>query len=396
MPLAARIFTLLGTLHTLERKKCLPGQQLVPERSSTVCPSLHSFFAHDSGQNPLPVLRVSSFSSSGPPRRCCSHTCSRLKRAVAVTVAEVIGRAGMGESSGVISMKPLFSFGLVADVQYADKDNKGPDEEGRVQRYREATGKLEKAVKAFNANKQNLQFVLTLGDIIDGNVTVQQTESDFDEVLTRLAKLELKVYHLLGNHCLRLPRETLLEKLGMPALYYQKQIHPGWTLIVLDSMDLSITWPTDTEKYKDGLKFCQEHPIVEDKSTQMASWNGGLGAEQLAWFAGVLREAEREGTKVIVAAHHPLLSGSAPFSHLMWNHDQVSSILLASPSVVLFLCGHYHPGGYVRVGGQHFVTVQAILEAPPDSEAHAFVHVYKDHITIEGYGFVESRNLTIA
>ncbi|KAL3701177.1 hypothetical protein R1sor_019199 [Riccia sorocarpa] len=291
-------------------------------------------------------------------------------------------------------MEPLFSFGVVADVQYADKDNNFM--EGRVQRYREAPGKLERAVKAFNTKKEDLRFVLTLGDIIDGNVTAEQTQADFNEVAVRLAQLEVKAYHLLGNHCLSLPREILTEKLNMPALYYQQEINPKWSLVVLDSMDLSLNWPQDTEKYKEALEYTETHPIVTDFSSQMASWNGGIGSEQKAWLAEVIKGAEREGRRLIVAAHHPLLEGSAPFTHLMWNHEEVLAMLLASPSVVLYLCGHYHPGGYVRVGNKHFVTLQAILEAPTDTEAHAFIHVFDNHISIEGHGFVESRDLPIA
>lgn len=50
--------------------------------------------------------------------------------------------------------KPLFSFGLIADVQYGDKENGGY--EGRGQRYREAPGKLDAAVTAFNGRKEDL------------------------------------------------------------------------------------------------------------------------------------------------------------------------------------------------------------------------------------------------
>jgi hypothetical protein len=63
---------------------------------------------------------------------------------------------------------------------------------------------------------------------------------------------------------------------------------------------------------------------------------------------------------------------------------------------VLVDSGHYHKGGYAKHGKQHFVTVQAIVEAPTGIEAHAFVHVYEDRIAIEGHGFVESRLLDIS
>ena len=41
------------------------------------------------------------------------------------------------------------------------------------------------------------------------------------------------------------------------------------------------------------------------------------------------------------------------------------------------------------------MTVEAILEAPPDDVAHALVHVYEDRVRIEGYGRVTSRDLAL-
>lgn len=41
--------------------------------------------------------------------------------------------------------------------------------EGRVQRYREAPGKLEAAVEHWLGRRQELSLILNLGDIINGN-----------------------------------------------------------------------------------------------------------------------------------------------------------------------------------------------------------------------------------
>lgn len=56
---------------------------------------------------------------------------------------------------------PLFSFGIVADPQYADADPR-PDM-GRF--YAESPKKLAEAIDVFN--REDLAFVVTLGDIID-------------------------------------------------------------------------------------------------------------------------------------------------------------------------------------------------------------------------------------
>ncbi|CAM6116011.1 unnamed protein product [Calypogeia fissa] len=298
--------------------------------------------------------------------------------------------AGEGEAR-----KPLFSFGIVADIQYGDLDTAGPDRKGHIKRYREAPGKLEKAVEAFNSRKNEILYVLTLGDIVEGNATLELTYKDLQEVLVRLEKLKLPVYHLLGNHCLNVTREIIMKELGLTARYYRKDIYPGWALVVLDSMDLSVVWHSDAEQYKEAMAFLEEHPLVTDESNQMVEWNGGIGSKQKAWLAGVLQEAQRDGTRLIVASHIPILKGSAPDTHLMWNFEEVASMLLGCPAVVLYICGHYHKGGYARQGNQHFVTVQSIVEAPTGSEAHGFVHVNDDKITIEGHGYVDSRVLEI-
>ncbi|XP_024537776.1 manganese-dependent ADP-ribose/CDP-alcohol diphosphatase-like [Selaginella moellendorffii] len=133
-----------------------------------------------------------------------------------------------------------------------------------------------------------------------------------------------------------------------------------------------------------------------DENPQMSLWNGGIGEEQKNWLRKVLTDAERHNVKLIVAQHHPLIQGSAPSTHFLWNHNEISTMLVESPAVVLFLCGHYHPGGYACVSGKHFVTVEAILEAPTGSHAHGFVSVYEDKITIHGHGTVTSRELQIS
>lgn len=65
-----------------------------------------------------------------------------------------------------MSDRAEFAFGLVADIQYACKDNK--HSEGRCQRYQEVPFKLSQAVKSWQISHIILEFVLSLGDLIDG------------------------------------------------------------------------------------------------------------------------------------------------------------------------------------------------------------------------------------
>lgn len=45
-------------------------------------------------------------------------------------------------------------------------------------------------------------------------------------------QLEVPTHHLLGNHCLALSREILLERLCMPAPFYRINLYPGWALVM--------------------------------------------------------------------------------------------------------------------------------------------------------------------
>ena len=134
---------------------------------------------------------------------------------------------------------PIFSIGLVADVQAANKpDGFG---EARVQRYALAFAKLEQAVTAWL--ERQLACVLSLGDIVDGNHHPRATRDDLARVLGQFRRCQstCEVHHVLGNHCLQdLPRTELLGELGMRGSYYRVQIAPGWYLLALDTTDLSL------------------------------------------------------------------------------------------------------------------------------------------------------------
>ena len=47
------------------------------------------------------------------------------------------------------------------------------------------------------------------------------------------------LYHVIGNHCLRIPRDRLIYEMRMPGSYYSKQLPHQWRLIVLDTTEMS-------------------------------------------------------------------------------------------------------------------------------------------------------------
>jgi hypothetical protein len=84
--------------------------------------------------------------------------------------------------------------------------------DGRPQRYRESKGKLQAALEAFAQKAGEQQFVLTLGDLIDGYKDNPDTTAADLHMVAQMFDSQLpitKVHHVLGNHCLNASREDL-------------------------------------------------------------------------------------------------------------------------------------------------------------------------------------------
>ena len=118
-----------------------------------------------------------------------------------ITVATLLA-GGLGLWPQPVSAQRLPAFGVIADIQYADKP-------GSLSRdYKNALQRLDQCVDELN--KQNLDFVIQLGDAIDGYGTnAVASVKDLDSVLSVFNRLTAPKYHVLGNHCQSAGRETL-------------------------------------------------------------------------------------------------------------------------------------------------------------------------------------------
>lgn len=328
-------------------------------------------------------------------------------------------RASSSSSSSKKHEQPLFTLGVIADIQYADMADTGV--EGRVQRFREAPPKLEAAVAELSGLAQAgaLQGVLTLGDITNGNrEDAARNPSDLETVAAILDRLPagLPVYHVLGNHCLDLPRADVLARLRFPAgadgrasSYYSARLAPGWRLVALDTTELSGHTQAGPEAAAESAAYAAAHPLSAEEP-QMSPWNGGIGRAQAAWLAGELRAASAAGDRVIVMAHHQAGPGPAVRrTHAAWNWEEISGLVSggrvgkggaggggpSTAAAVLYLAGHDHMGGYTHAGGVHWLTLEALVEAPTGSNAYATLEVYGDRVVVKGRGSASSRVLEI-
>lgn len=285
---------------------------------------------------------------------------------------------GLLMSSGCVT-KPIFSFGIVADVQYADKDQAGSRE------YRESIDKLRNCVSVMN--EEDLVFVIQLGDFIDGG---DSAEGDLRAVADVFNGIGAPKYHVLGNHDFDgIGRGQVMDILGMDRAYYDF-VHRKWRFVVLDTMDISVTggWDKGDNHYRMGEKFLGE--LKKAGAANAFDWNGGVGPGQKAWLEGVLADAQRRKQRVVVFGHHPLKpEGEA---HNLWNDDEIAKVLESYDCVIAYLNGHRHVGDYQWVNDKYYVTLDGMVEEVME-KGFAIGRVYKDQIVIESTGKVKRLGL---
>ena len=95
----------------------------------------------------------------------------------AAVVGALVGAGALGASTGGIAdasgaaspARPLFRFGLIADIQHCDCDDATNFAGTETRRYRSTPAQAGRAVAGWNALREpECAFVLQLGDLIDG------------------------------------------------------------------------------------------------------------------------------------------------------------------------------------------------------------------------------------
>lgn len=324
----------------------------------------------------------------------------------------------------------LFSFGVIADIQYAPIPD-GTSYSGRARYYKHALTVAEHAFQHFQDEKVDL--VVNLGDTIDGKCQeVVLNGGDplpegkdpglhsIDEVLEALSRYEHgSVIHTYGNHCLyNLDRPTLSQKLGIPFIkepcgdlvgYFHHQ-HKGFRFVVLDSYDIAMMQRCETSSQKRAQAteiLKQNNPNfegnmnspegMEGTDRRFVGFGGAIGNLQLEWLRQTLEDARNSSEKVIVLSHQPITPESTNPICLIWNYDEVLQVLQEySDTVIASFSGHAHKGGYVHDAdkGIHYRVFEAVLESMPE-RTYAIVHVYEDRLDVQGFGDCESASYNI-
>lgn len=240
--------------------------------------------------------------------------------------------------------EPIVTFGVLADVQYADCDDRPPpcDAAGKTRFYRSALHHVDKAFDHWKAPASKAKFVLQLGDIIDGlNRTHGGSHSGLARTLSHFEKhASIPTFHTVGNHELyNFDRKELaalfynsIKKLDIPpemfcptkpseenpsistpVLYYKFSPVNSVKCISLDCFDVSVLGYDEANlNYQEAAKVLTSrhgHSVFEDWDSngsllgldvRFQQMNGALGKEQMMWLDAELKESDELGQKVIV------------------------------------------------------------------------------------------------
>lgn len=257
--------------------------------------------------------------------------------------------------------RPALRIGLVADVQYADKDS----EIGR--HYRDSLGKLREAVARFNEEKADL--LIELGDLVDAGDTVAEETAYLKAVEAELVKFRGDGHYVLGNHCLwSLTRDEYRKVCAGRGEHYSFD-KGGFHFVILDAC------------YRpDGATY---------------------GAKNSRWQESLIPEAERRWLAADLAATakktlvfvHQRLDAGPPYG--VQNAAEVRKTLEDSGKVLAVFQGHHHAGDLQKVNGIHYVTLVGMTEgAGAESNAYGVLDVFGDG-TLVLTGFRRQKSLVL-
>lgn len=289
-------------------------------------------------------------------------------------IAGCVSPASTGRSDHNL---PLFSFGIVADAQYADKDPSG------LRHYRASLDNLGAAAKKFNGT--DLSFVVHLGDIID------ESFSSYDDILPVYDQILAPHYIILGNHEFSVEasqKSEVMSRLGLQQRYYDFVVD-GWRFIAIDGQGLSTFAPVEGA-LPQAKKMLNQ--LQQQGSQNAYDWNGGVDDAQLNWLQERLDLATENEEAVILFCHFPVYP--LGMAHNLWNDEEISRLLSSYPVVKAWFNGHNHAGYTAIMDGIYFITLKGMVNHPEEN-AYAIAHVYPDQIVIEGIGAEDTRIIPI-
>jgi predicted phosphodiesterase len=238
-------------------------------------------------------------------------------------------------SLAVDKENPQLRFGLLTDLHYADKPPNG------TRHYRETPAKLAEAIEPLS--KENLDFTVELGDLIDAADDVQIEKRWLATIHKQFAQMPGPQHFVLGNHCVdTLTKEEFLGGVRQKKSYFSFDAGE-FHFVILDACFRS-----------DGVPYGRNNSQWDDAN---------IPAAGLDWLCSDLAETKHA---TIVFAHQRLDGNDR---HCVKNAAQVRTVLEGSRRVLAVFQGHSHKNDYKHIAGIHYATLVAMVEGTGEANS---------------------------
>ena len=277
--------------------------------------------------------------------------------------------------SALQSQKPIFTFGIIADIQYSDYDPSG------TRFYRSSLNKLREALTSFK--NDSVGFVINLGDLIDKDF------KSYAPVINIIDSSGLKFFNVPGNHDYsvepKLKKKIPVLNTAKEGYYSFKQ--GAFRFIVLNGNEISTYSSDKKQDIEKARNLITE--IKEKNEKNGVEWNGGIGINQIEWLTKELDDASAKGEKVFIICHFPVLPEN---EHNILNYKEILQVVEKYKNIIAWFNGHNHAGNYGNFNLIHFVTFKGVVETE-NINSFAVIEVYKNKLWIHGYGREKSQIL---
>ncbi|MCG8476232.1 MAG: metallophosphoesterase [Cytophagales bacterium] len=256
-------------------------------------------------------------------------------------------------------------FGLVTDSHYAER----PDRPKRF--YKQSLEKMKHFAE--HMNKENLEFVLHMGDIKDENTqpTEQSTLQYLKQIEDTFQLYKGKTYHAIGNHDVdSITKKQFLDHITNSDIPKNRSFYSfdccGFHLIVLDGC-----FNPDGSTYAPGN-------FTWDQSA--------IPPAQLRWLQ---KDLKRTSLPTLIFCHQLLFYNDG---HTLHNASEVRKILEESRKVLAVFQGHIHRELQENINGIHYCSFNGMVDKQgAEGNSYMIVECTAETIQIHGYYNASSR-----
>ncbi len=246
----------------------------------------------------------------------------------------------------------MFSFGLIADIHYADR----PDEPEVPRYFRTSLDNVRGAVEIFN--DKGVDFIVSLGDSIQESKDKDITISHLRRLDEELNKFKGALHYVIGNHDLvDLSREEFLYNTsgeGDSANYFFDVVPDHTGVIIRRNWNLFEHIYFPLARPDEGYRFI----VLDANLTPKYTIHHAI----VDWLEETLLEAKALGLKAVIFIHQRL--DTSGHRHVIQNADVVREVFERVGNLFAVFQGHTHGGNYEHTDGVHYMGIQAMLNFP--------------------------------